>query len=265
MHLAQINIYPIKSTRQIRLDSAKVEARGLQWDRRWMLIDQDGKFITARQQPRLATVDTQISGDSLLISADGQAQITLPLISAQDSTTRVQIWRDQCDAAATSEQANEWFTRYLGIDCRLVHQPAQSHRGVNLEYGDATDEVSFADGFPLLLISQASLTDLNRKLSSNVPMRRFRPNVVIDDCDAFAEDDWNRLRIGDIEFRAVKRCSRCIFTTIDPLTGIKDADGEPLRTLSQYRRGKGGVFFGQNLIPAGSGTLQIGDSIKILA
>lgn len=265
MQLSEINIYPVKSTRRISLTESEVLDRGLLWDRRWMLVDAVGRFITARQFPELAVVDTAIENDSLQISVDGREKLCIPLQPQRTDRQRVTVWKDTLDAVPVGAAADSWFSDYLQVRCRLVQMTDEIVRQVDQQYGQPDDEVSFADGFPLLLISEASLTDLNQRLDKPVSMRRFRPNVVVTGCEAFAEDRWHRLRIGEVEFAGVKACSRCVFTTIDPDTGRKQPDKEPLRTLSTFRRREeGGVYFGQNLIPRTKGVVHVGDAVEIL-
>ncbi|VAW74017.1 Flavodoxin reductases (ferredoxin-NADPH reductases) family 1 [hydrothermal vent metagenome] len=265
MKLTEINIYPIKSTRRIALNESEVLPRGFPWDRRWMLVDTQGKFMTARQYPTLAVVDTCLGDTALHVSVAGQPELSLTLQESTDERTSVTVWRDQCDAIPAGVEADTWFSDYLGIECRLVRMTDDLVRGVDQKYGRPEDEVSFADGFPMLLITEASLNDLNTKIETPVSMRRFRPNLVVDGDLPYAEDDWLRFRIGDVEFEGVKNCSRCIFTTIDPDTGIKHSAIEPLRTLSQYRkRPEGGVYFGQNLIPRSGGVVRVGDVVEVI-
>lgn len=265
MKLTEINIYPVKSTRRIALDVSEVLPRGLPWDRRWMLVDAQGRFITARQHPPLAVVNTRLDDTSLHVSVAGRPELVLPLKDDTTDLTRVTIWRDACDAVSAGPEADAWFSEYLGMECRLVRMTDDLIRGVDPDYGQPGDQVSFADGFPMLLITGASLNDLNTRLEQPVSMRRFRPNLVVDGELPYAEDNWHRLRIGEVEFEGVKNCSRCIFTTIDPDTGIKSPETEPLRTLSQYRkRPEGGVYFGQNLIPRSGGVVRVGDEVEVV-
>lgn len=265
MKLAEINIYPVKSTRRISLDQSEVLARGLPRDRRWMLVDDDGTFITARKHPRLATVQGRFAGDMLKLAVEGREELELALQPEQREPVKVRVWRDEVEAIPAGAEADAWFSAFLDTKCRLVQQTDDFHRRVDQDYGLAEDEVSFADGFPLLLISEASLADLNSRLPQAVSMRRFRPNLVVDGDAPYAEDNWHRIRIGEVEFAGVKNCSRCVFTTIDPDTGVKDPAREPLQTLASYRRKpQGGVFFGQNLIPRSGGTIHVGDSVEIL-
>ncbi len=265
MQLTEINIYPIKSTQRIALTESTVQARGLHWDRRWMLVDEQGSFITARQYPKLAVVATSIGLDALEVSVHGKENLQIALQPEAIHKRDVSIWKDTLEVIQVSDAADSWFSDYLGVRCQLVQMTDDIIRSVDQQYGKPEDEVSFADGFPLLLISEASLVDLNQRLAISVSMRRFRPNVVVSGCAAFAEDNWSRLRIGDVEFAGVKACSRCVFTTIDPDTGLKNPDKEPLRTLARFRRREGGgVFFGQNLIPGNQGLVRLGDSVEIL-
>jgi len=265
MKLTEINIYPIKSTRRIALDESDVLPRGLPWDRRWMLVDAQGKFMTARQYPTLAVVDTHLDDTALHVSVAGRPALMLPLQVEDHALTKVSIWRDQCDAISAGDEADAWFSDYLGVACHLVRMTDDLVRGVDQDYGQPGDVVSFADGFPMMLLTEASLNDLNTRLEQPVSMRRFRPNLVVDGEAPYAEDNWRRIRIGEVEFEGVKNCSRCIFTTIDPDTGIKNPATEPLRTLSQYRRRpQGGVYFGQNLIPRSGGVVRVGDVVEVL-
>lgn len=265
MKVTQINVYPIKSTRRIGLDESDVVPRGLPWDRRWMLVDADGRFITARDHPKLAMVQTELHESGLAVSVAGRDLLQLPLQPRSRDMASVTVWKDRCDAVRAGAEADAWFSDYLGLACRLVQMTDDIVRGVNQDYGQPGDQVSFADGFPLLLISEASLADLNSRLDRPVGMRRFRPNLVVDGELAYAEDGWRRLRVGDVEFEGVKNCSRCVFTTIDPDTGTKHPGQEPLRTLSSYRRRpEGGVYFGQNLVPRSTGRIRVGDVVETL-
>jgi hypothetical protein len=265
MKVTELNIYPIKSTRRIALRESEVLARGLPWDRRWMLVDDSGRFITGRQHPRLATVQTEFADGTLQVRVGGRAPLKLSLMPDQRQIVEVSIWKDTVDAVLAGPRADAWFSEFLGLPCRLVQLTDDLSRGVNQDYGRAGDQVSFADGFPLLLISEASLADLNGRLAQPVEMRRFRPNLVVDGDSPYAEDGWRRIRVGDVEFEGVKNCSRCVFTTIDPDSGEKSPDMEPLRTLSSYRRRpEGGVYFGQNLIPRSAGVIHVGDPVTVL-
>ncbi len=261
LKLSALYRYPVKSLRGETFDAIAVTPRGLAHDREWMLVDANGKFLTQRQQPRMSLIDTYVADrGGLRLRAPGMPELALD----GDSVARIEVtvWNDRVTAATVDAAADAWFSEFLGVRCRLVHFPSDSRRAVDPGYASADDEVGFADGFPFLLISQASLDELNTRLGEPVPMRRFRPNLVIDGCDPFAEDGWRRIRIGDVGFRVVKPCSRCIIPTIDPATGERHA--EPLRTLMSYRKRDNKVYFGQNLIHDGVGQLAVGMPVEVL-
>ncbi len=264
--LTQISYYPIKSTAGIDTQHALVEPRGLQHDRRWLIIDNSDRFLTAREHPQLLQLQATLNDDTLTLNAPGMQELVLTNVQANIGPRRdVIIWRDEVNAASMPSSADEWCSEYLGFQCRLVYMDELCERSTDPQFSLNHDIVSFADGFPCLLISEASLEDLNSRTPIHVSMGRFRPNLVISGCPAFAEDDWQRLRIGSIEFSAVKPCSRCVLTTIDPATSEQHPHQEPLRTLGRYRRQPDrSINFGQNLIPRGSGILRVGDRIEIL-
>jgi len=264
--LTQISYYPLKSTAGIDTRQAEVESRGLKDDRRWLLVDSHGRFLTAREHPQLLQIQAGLKNRGLTLSAPGMPVLELDA-ARPDNGPRldVTIWHDQVRAACMPATADAWCSEYLGLACRLVYMDEQCERSTDPRFSLNCDIVSFADGFPCLLISEASLEDLNSRTPMTVSMGRFRPNLVISGCQAYAEDDWRRLRIGTVEFAAVKPCARCVLTTIDPQTSEKHAHQEPLRTLGTYRRrANRGIDFGQNLIPRGTGTLRVGDRIEIL-
>lgn len=265
-HLSEINVYPVKSLRGLSLTEARVERRGLEFDRRWLVVDPAGRFVSQRVNPLMATVSTEIVNGSLVLR-QGDARFEVPAPS--DRRVGVTIWNDRCEAQVCSDETSEWLSRRLGIGCRLVSMPETTIRKVDPDFAvKPSDHVSFADGFPFLLIGQASLDDLNGRLDVAVPMDRFRPNLVIGGSDSFAEDDWNRIRIGDAEFDIVKPCSRCSVTTVDQQTG-ENAGPEPLRTLAAFRtferNGAKKIFFGQNLVSGSEGSVvRVGDAVEIL-
>jgi uncharacterized protein YcbX len=260
--LSQIYIYPVKSARGIPLNKAVVSDRGLQYDRRWMLIDEENKFITARKYPRMILINTRIDKNILVLSAPGMPYLKVPLTGDGSRSLRVKVWKDECPAYYCGDEAENWFSQYLNIPTRLVHMPSESQRLVDPHYSDGRRIVSFADGFPFLLISEASLADLNRRLKKPLEMERFRPNLVIKGCQPYEEDSWKSIRIGDISFQVSKPCSRCVITTIDPSDG--STDKEPLRTLAIYRTTQGKVFFGQNLFHDKEGTVEVGMVLEVI-
>ncbi len=262
--VSDILIYPIKSCRGISLESAVVEPRGLVRDRRFMLVDANGRFISQREQPRMALIEVSETGDSYRVEAPGQDALELPLDLESARECSVRVHRDTLDAKLADPGINRWFTRFMGRDCGLVYMAAHQHRAVRHASAAFDDEVSFADGAPLLLISEASLVDLNARLAEPVSMRRFRPNLVVTADTAFDEDGWDRIRVGEAEFDVAWQCSRCILTTVDPDTGERDEGGEPIATLKTFRRVNGLVMFGQNLLPRKLGRVRVGDEVEVL-
>lgn len=261
--LSTISIYPIKSLRGHELDSALVERLGLEHDRRLMLVDGQGCFLTQREHARMALVKPLLHANALTLTAPGMPDLTLE-IRQQGQNILVEIWDDsevrsidQGDAAAV------WFSDFLGMPSRLVHIAAGFERKVSADHALSPDDrVGFADGYPLLIISQESLDDLNGRLEKPIPMNRFRPNLVVSGVAPFAEDNWKRIRIGSVEMALVKPCARCNIPTIDQETAEKGR--EPNTTLAKYRRVNGKVMFGVNVIPVTTGRIRLGDPLEIL-
>ncbi len=263
MVLSEINIYPIKSTKGISLQTAEVERRGIRFDRRWMVVDHNGMFLSQRDTPRLALISTKIDSDVLHVSAENMPVLELRMKPNSSEILQVQVHDDITKGMSAGEEARQWFSDFLGVSCRVVFMAEEIIRPVDADYARDGDIVSFADAFPLLLISQPSLDDLNSRLEMPVPMNRFRPNLVINGCEAYEEDRWKRIRIGGTIFQLVKPCARCVTTTVDQATGVQGK--EPLATLSQYRNAGGKVLFGQNVIPEKEGVVHCGDTIKVLS
>lgn len=280
MHISEINIYPIKSLKGITLDSAVVEPRGLQHDRRWMLTTPDGMFFTQREFPRMATMSVWIEedGSGLGVAADRFGDVFVPLEPDTEKKQQVTIWNSVCEAEIYGAALNEWFSDVIGTECQLVKMPDNSRRSVNERFDTGNDIVSFADGYPLMVIGEASLADLNTRLDKKLPMNRFRPNIVVSGSEAYAEDRWAKIRIGDGIFRSTKPCERCVITTVDQAKG-EFAGKEPLKTLASYRMAKdvmpdrynplgvgpNAVLFGQNLIGESVGaTIRVSDELKII-
>ena len=265
MHVSELYLYPIKSARGIPLERAELDERGFRHDRRWMLVDADGRFISQREAHRMALIDVALAGDALLVSAPGMPALRVPC-TAQGAPERCTIWRDVVAAHSVSGAADEWFSTFLSLSCRLVYMPAETRRIVDRAYVKQERVVGFADAFPLLLIGQASLDLLNHKLVAQgeraVPMRRFRPNIVIAKSRAHEEDEWRQIRIGEIGVDVVKPCARCVITTVD--IDSAEAGREPLRTLAGYRKQGSKVMFGQNAVHRQLGSISIGAAITVL-
>ncbi len=261
--LVAIYIYPVKSCRGISLKYTPLNEWGLKYDRNWMVVNADNHFLTQRQLPRLAMVETALEPNFLRLRAPLMPDLRLPLFSRVDKEIDVIVWQDHCQAIDQGDEVAEWFSSFLGVTCRLVRMTENFNRLVDPNYAPQRTQVNFADGFPLLMISEASLADLNKRLSEPLPMNRFRPNLVVSGCEPFAEDYWQSVRIGNVTFYGVKPCQRCIITTIDQTNGMRSGR-EPLLTLA-YRRVKGGVIFGQNLVHAGSGEVSVGNVVEVLS
>ncbi|USD68073.1 hybrid-cluster NAD(P)-dependent oxidoreductase [Vibrio sp. SCSIO 43136] len=259
--LAQVNIYPIKSIAGISLSSAWVEKQGLCFDRRFMIALPDGGMVTARKYPKMVKVAASLLPDGMILTYPDMPDLRLRYSDFEMAEVSTQVWNDRFAAFSTTDAANKWFQSILGIDVQLLFTGEQSNR-VREKIGH---NVSFADGYPLLIIGQGSLDELNRRSSDFHVMEQFRTNLVAATSEPFEEDTWKRIRIGQVEFESVKPCERCILTTVDTQKGDFRASKEPLKTLSEFRANeRGGVFFGQNLVAKNEGMIQAGDTIEIL-
>ncbi|WP_462384260.1 MOSC domain-containing protein [Pseudomonas sp. Marseille-QA0892] len=247
------------------LEASAVGALGLDGDRRWLVVDSDtGRFLTQRLLPRMTQLRARsMPGGAIELSAPGAPDLLVPLPSDDASYRGAIVWKDILRVPDAGEAAALWLSAFLERACRLVYMPDDCIRPV--KDGQVTDRVSFADGYPLLLIGEGSLADLQVRVGRPLDMQRFRPNLVVSGAEPYAEDGWARIRIGSLTFRVVKPCSRCIITTLDPFTGERNGDREPLATLKTYRAREGNVYFGQNLICDGEGTLEIGMPVQVLA
>ena len=226
-----------------------------------MVVDEQGKFLTQRSIPRMALIRVELDPSHLSVKAEGMNELRLPLRPNSGDSLHVRVWDDSFDAMDAGDDAASWFTKMLSRPCRLVFMPDWAERFVNPKYAPQKSLVSFADAFPFLLISQASLNDLNSRLTKPVPTNRFRPNLVIEGCNAYDEDTWASVTIGNIGFRVAKPCARCTVPTVNQETGIRLP--EPILTLSTYRTIGGKVCFGQNLIHNSQGMLSIGDEVHV--
>ncbi len=268
--LSALHVYPVKSLGGPAPGEAVVEPWGLDGDRRWMLVDPAGRFISQRSRPQLALARAEPTGDGgVRVTAPGMEPLTVAA-PEPGGTTPAEVWRDKVEVLPAGRAADEWFSAYLGTAVRLVHldDPAR-RRPVAQDYGRPGETVSLADGFPLLLTTTASLEALNSLIAEGdhpdegpLPMDRFRPNLVVDGTEPWAEDDWRRVRVGEVVFRVVKPCGRCLVTTTDQRTAERGR--EPLLTLGRFRRFGGKLVFGQNLIPENPGTVRLNDPFTVL-
>jgi MOSC domain-containing protein len=248
IRITALNVYPVKGCRGIALDSARVAATGFEHDREWLIVRPDGRFMTQREDPRLALIEPALADDALQLRVPG-AELRVPF-NVQEKAVEVTCWKDRCAAFDAGDEAAAFLTRYLGAPYRLVRFDARRKRLSNAQWTPGVEALNqFTDGFPWLLISEASLEDLNSRLSRKLPMNRFRPNIVVNGLPPFGEDRVHELVADGVRLRRAKPCARCIVTTTDQATGTRDSD-EPLRTLAKFRfdRELKGVLFGQNMI-----------------
>ncbi|NGO06106.1 MOSC domain-containing protein [Streptomyces sp. HC44] len=268
--LHSIHVYPLKAARGHAPREAVVEPWGLAGDRRWVLIDESSQVITQRAHPRMAlTAAEPLPGGGVRLSGPGVESLTVP-VPEPIGTTTVEMPRDKVEGVPADAAAHAWFSDILGVDVSLVHldDPA-TRRPIDPAYARPGETVSFADAYPLLLTTVASLDTLNALIARGdrpdegpLPMNRFRPNVVVEGTESWAEDGWSRIAIGEATFRIAKACGRCVVTTTDQYTA--ERGGEPLRTLGRHRRFDGKLVFGQNLVPESLGTVRLGDPVRIL-
>lgn len=268
MRVASLHIYPVKSFAGLDVDAAEVEPRGLSGDRRMMLVDDAAVFVTQRDEPRLARLRLSRDGDGFTIAGEGL--VPLPIASGSGERIEVRVWEDVVDAATLDPAIDTALSSWLGRPVRLVAMDGRSRRGLRIE-GTADAEVGFADAYPVLFVTAASLDALNERIAATgeapVPMGRFRPNIVIDGATPWADDAWTALRIGEVRFDLVSPCTRCIVTTTDQGSGVRISE-EPLRTLTSFRRSVDprvrGVLFGWNAVPRSTGTVRRGDPVEVV-
>lgn len=265
--IASLHVYPVKSCRGIDVKEARVVPTGLEWDRHWMIVDSKDRFVTQREHPRMTAIFTSIGGGRLRLTTENQPPLVID--PHHDGPRRqVRIWKHTVPAIDAGEDASDWLLALLGEPMRLVRLVETGLADADPRYaGPGPNPVAFTDGYPVLMISRASLEDLNRRLPSPLPMNRFRPNVVIEGVPAYAEDALAVFRFGRVALRGIKPCTRCVITTTDQRTGARDAQQEPLHTLKSYRwdRRLKGVVFGQNcVVDRGIGeTLTVGAELEI--
>ena len=262
--VSDIYIYPIKSLGGFSVTEAMVTEKGFQYDRRWMLVDKDAKFMTQRQVAAMALLQTAITPDGLYVYHKQQPQknITIPFLLKPASIKQVKVWDDICDAWCYDDTTiNSWFSEMLETECELVYMPDDTKRMVDTAYAKNNETTSFSDGYPFLIIGQSSLDELNSKLAEPLIINRFRPNIVFTSGEPHVEDNWQHITINGIDFYGVKTCARCVVTTIDQQTAV--AGKEPLKTLAAYRLVNNKVKFGMNLLHKGTGAIRVGETITV--
>lgn len=261
IEISSLYVYPLKSTAAVASEQLTLGRMGPQWDRRWMVVDGKGQFLTQRRYPLMCLISSRVTAEGIALQVAAGSELVVDCRALVDTTT-VTVWGDEVQALDCGQVAADWLTTVLKTPCRLVYMPDDCYRQVDPSYAIDQETVSFADGFPLLLISEASLAALNQRLSSPVAMQRFRPNIVVRGCEAFAEDRWRHIEIAGLRFTVAKPCSRCTIPAIDPATGSRHS--EVLRELASFRRGDDNqVYFGQNLLHHDEGDIAVGDRVQL--
>ena len=262
LQVSDLFIYPIKSLGGISVSKALVTDRGFQYDRRWMLVDQQNAFLTQRKLPQMALLQTEISAESFNVYHKKSGErIAIPF-EPTGKTVSVQVWSDRCKGIVVDDKVNEWFSEMIGETCQLVYMPGTTKRRVDGRYALQNDITSFSDGYPFMVIGQASLNDLNARIEDKLPVNRFRPNIVFAHGAPYEEDTWEQCVINGIKFYGVKLCARCVITTINQDNLNKGK--EPLTTLATYRMKNNKIYFGQNLLHHGEGFIHVGDQVEVI-
>lgn len=262
LRVSALTVYPVKSMAGWPMTAATVVDTGFHHDREWMVIDAQGNFVSQRQFPKLALVRPTLLDNALSLDAPGQPTIQIPILNDGERIS-TEVWSSPCQTIHQGSEAADWVSAYLGAPCRLVRMDPANKRALSPKYQvSGTEVVGFADRLPFLLATEASLADLNGRLTDPVTMSRFRPNVVVTGCKAFAEDTWKRIKIGPVVFRVQKACDRCEIVTVNQDTGQKGI--EPLETLGRYRTQPKGIMFGQIMIQENQGDIRVGDAVEIL-
>lgn len=259
--LNNIFVYPVKSLSGIQVSSWQVSEKGLLHDRKWMLIDHNNQFLSQRRIPRMALIKTQLTETELILNTATSGSVSLALNPQKGDEIISTIWKDQCLSRSVSKEVDQWLSDFLELECRLVYQPDEVIRSVDPAYAIANDKVNFSDGYPFLITSEASLHSLNQAMGLQLPMQRFRPNLIISQCESYAEDSWREITINNIGFRLPKPCSRCPVPTIDIETAQRGK--EPLTTLNRLRKWNKKVYFGQNALHNNTGELSVNNIVTI--
>jgi uncharacterized protein YcbX len=261
--LSEIYIYPVKSLGGISVDTAIAEERGLQYDRRYLLVDETGIFITQRDYPMLALLKLSFTENGFnVLNTKNSSHTIIPFESDSKKNVTITIWDDVCNAVQVNQDLDNWFSNALDKKVSLVYMPDDEKRIVEKTYINEDHIVSFADAYPFLIIGKSSLDDLNTRLVNPIPMNRFRPNLVFTGGNAYEEDNWKDFKIGNAEFKAVKPCARCVITTTNQNTAERSA--EPLKTLANYRKVNNKIMFGMNVVCNKTGVVSVNQTIELL-
>ncbi|MCS7081562.1 MAG: MOSC N-terminal beta barrel domain-containing protein [Rhodothermia bacterium] len=260
--LAALYVYPVKSCRGFAVEAWTVEERGLAHDRRWMWVGPQGRALTQRELPKMALISVALTEEALQLAYPGREPLWVPLEPGQRARwCIVRLWNEELRLLDLGPEPARWFASALGQEARLVFQPRESHRPLDARYGRPGEGVSLADGYPILLLSEASLEALNALLERPVSVLRFRPNLVFAGVEPFVEDTWSWVRLGSVRLRLVKPCSRCLVPSIDPESGCLEP--EPLRTLASFRLRQGRIWLGQNAVPETTGPVWAGQRAEL--
>lgn len=265
--ISALYVYPVKSLAGIQLGQSQLSEFGLHNDRRWLIVDDNGLFMSQRTTPKMATIKTAIENNQLSLSHDGE-EILIPHVSSQNPNMEVTVWKDSLKAQLVSEKVDSWLTQILGETCHLVYMPKSAERQIDKDFAQDKQYVSFADAFPILLVSQASIDDLNKRLEKPVNINRFRPNIVVDGISAFAEDHWKDFTINKVEYHMAKPCSRCIMPSINQQTGKQD-NVKLLSVLNKYRKFDKKIKFAVNILykdasKVNNQSIRVGDTINLI-
>lgn len=267
LKVSKLYIYPIKSLRGISRSSCEVSDRGLQYDRRWMIIDNQNRFLTQREYPKMTLIKVELKKDALFVQSleNEDYSLIIPFHIDQNSPVTVGIWNAEVEAKRVGRDADQWFSDLLGVDCKLVYMPDQSMRPVDTTSGFAPEGkfTSFADAYPFMMLGEASMEDLNSRMSIPLTINRFRPNIVFSGGTPYQEDDIEDFSINGIHFTGLENCARCMIPTVDPDLGIFNKDREPLKTLSRYRMRNRKIEFGRNVVHQSTGRISVGDELKL--
>ena len=263
IQISQLFHYPVKSLKGVQLSEMEVDTFGPKWDRRFMLADQSGRFLTQRRYPTMGQIAVRMTDDQLLLMHAGvEKSLSISELNQFDCHQPVTVWKDKVNARIIQHDINQWISGILQLDVMLCFMDKDTHRQVDLKYAKQGDRASFVDGFPFLIMTEASVGFLSDQLGRELAIERFRPNIVISGCDAFAEDGWKKIAINGIEFDIVKSCARCVIPSLDLKTSAKQED--VVQVMLKHRKQAKGVMVGQNAIHRHTGELQVGQAVEVI-